>query len=599
MKLVPRGKRSRTSVRTLVAELFPHLSVGRRRQFGVVLSLMLIGAVGELVTIGAVFPFLAVISDPQGVMEQGSLKTLLVTVGVRTPSQLSIVAAMIFALAALLAAGARLLLVYVSQRFIFGVAQDLSVAIYERTLQQPYAYHIGQNSSETLAAINKAQLTTSQVLLPLMQATSATVIAVFILAGLLFIDPLVAIGSGLGFMATYLAIMRVTRTVMRANGEIIGRAQGERLQAAAEGLGGIRDVIIDRSQMVFVARFQETESRLRAAQAVNNFIAQAPRYLVEGVGIALIAGLTFMLTLREGGLAAALPVLGALALGAQRLVPLMQQAYYGWAATLTGGAMLADILEILRLPQSTQHSKTSEHLRLPFDRDLVLDNVGFSYTQAARPALNDIRLVVPKGARVGFAGRTGSGKSTLMDLVLGLLSPSNGRILVDGVELTDANRPAWQARIAHVPQSIYLSDASIAENIAFGVPVEQVNLERVKAAAAQAELSEVIEALPQRYDTPVGERGVRLSGGQRQRVGIARALYKRADVLVFDEATSALDTETEAAVMHAIEALGRDITIFIIAHRLSTLDDCDMIITLEGGRVNSMRSREEVQMASS
>ena len=192
---------------------------------------------------------------------------------------------------------------------------------------------------------------------------------------------------------------------------------------------------------------------------------------------------------------------------------------------------------------------------------------------------------MPKGARIGLAGRTGSGKSTLMDLVLGLLSPDRGCIFVDGFELTDANRSAWQARIAHVPQSIYLSDASVAENIAFGVPPNEIDRVRVAAAATQAELADVIEALPQGYETLVGERGVRLSGGQRQRVGIARALYKRADVLVFDEATSALDTETEAAVMQAIERLGRDLTIFIIAHRLSTLNGCDMVLTLEGGKI--------------
>ncbi|RST85200.1 ABC transporter ATP-binding protein [Aquibium carbonis] len=564
------------------------MSARRRRQFVLVLVLMLVGAVGELVSIGAVLPFLAVISDPEGAVRHAHVQGLLQALGLDTPARIAIAAALLFAIAALGAAAARLVLVYVSQRFVFGLARDLSVAIFSRTLHQPYSYHTGQNSSETLAAINKAQLVTGQILMPLMQAASASVIAVFILVGLLFIDPLVALGSGLGFSVIYLLVMRTTRAVMRANGEIIARSQGERLQAAGEGLGGIRDVLLDRSQAVFVARFEETEARLRAAQATNNFIAQAPRFVVEGLGLALIAALTLVLTLRDGGLVAALPVLGALALGAQRLVPLLQQAYSGWAATLTAGAMLGDILDILRLPDAPQFAAPRNGERLPFERDLVFSAVGFSYPQGGRPAVEGVDLVVPRGARVGLAGRTGSGKSTLMDLVLGLLSPDSGHIRVDGVDLTDANRSAWQARIAHVPQSIYLSDSTLAENIAFGVPAGQIDRARVAAAAAQAELAEVIEALPQGYDTPVGERGVRLSGGQRQRVGIARALYKRADVLVFDEATSALDTETESAVMGAIERLGRDLTIFIIAHRLSTLDGCDMVVTLEAGRVQSV-----------
>ena len=580
-------------MRMSLVDLFRRLSTRRRNQFGIVLCLMFVGAVGELVSIGAVLPFLAVISDPEGAVRQARVQDLLKALGVDTPAQVAVAAAILFAVAALAAAAARLLLVYVSQRFVFGLARDISVAIFSRTLHQPYSYHTGQNSSETLAAINKAQLVAGQILMPLTQAASASVIAVFILIGLLVIDPLIALGSGLGFAAVYLLVMRTTRAVMVGNGEIIARAQGERLQAANEGIGGIRDVLLDRSQAAFIARFEETEARLGAAQALNNFIAQAPRFVVEGIGLALIAVLTLILTLRDGGFIAALPVLGALALGAQRFVPLMQQAYSGWAATLTGGAMLADILDILRLSDAPQFSAPRNGERLPFEYDLVFRKVGFSYPQGSRPAVENIDLVIPKGARVGLAGRTGSGKSTLMDLVLGLLSPDRGRILVDGVELTDATRSAWQARIAHVPQSIYLSDASIAENIAFGVPTGEIDRTRVAAAAAQAELSDVIKALPQGYETLVGERGIRLSGGQRQRVGIARALYKRADVLVFDEATSALDTETEAAVMHSIERLGRDLTIFIIAHRLSTLDGCDMVLTLEAGRVQSVGTLDE------
>jgi ABC-type multidrug transport system fused ATPase/permease subunit len=190
--------------------------------------------------------------------------------------------------------------------------------------------------------------------------------------------------------------------------------------------------------------------------------------------------------------------------------------------------------------------------------------------------------------RVGFAGRTGSGKSTLMDIVLGLLHPDSGRILVDGVELTDENRSAWQAQIAHVPQVIYLADVNVAQNIAFGVPAGEIDMGRVRRCAEQAELADVIEALPQGYDTLVGERGIRLSGGQRQRIGIARALYKQASVLVFDEATSALENETEAAVMTAIDGLSKDLTILIIAHRLSTLENCDMIVQLQAGKFESV-----------
>jgi len=570
---------------TLLIELYGKLSIVRRRQLVLFICLMFLGAIAELVSIGAILPFLAVISNPERMLQQAQLHASLATFGITTSIQITILVAVLFASAVLFAASTRLFLVYIGQRFTFAISRDLSIAVFSRTLHQPYYYHISQNSNETLAAITKAQLVTERVLLPLVQAATASLLATAILIGLLFIDPVMALGSGFFFAAAYLIVMRMTRAVMVANGKIIAQTQEERLRAASEGIGGIRDVLLDGSQAVFVDRFAAIEARLGSAAALNNFIGQSPRFVVEGISLVIVAGLAVVLSLRDGGIAVALPLLGALALGAQRLLPLLQQAYYGWAGTLTGGSMLADILDILGLPETPKLSRSGEDAQLAFTRDLVFSKVGHSYGHGTRPALECIDLLIPKGARIGFVGRTGSGKSTLMDLVLGLLLPGEGSILVDGVELTDANRAAWQARVAHVPQSIYLSDASIAENIAFGVPPHAIDGPRVTAAAEQAELTDVIAALPSGYDTFVGERGVRLSGGQRQRVGIARALYKQADVLVFDEATSALDTETETAVMRAIEGLGRDLTIFIIAHRISTLGECDRIVTLDEGRV--------------
>lgn len=571
---------SRPSIFATLAEVFRHTSPRRRRQLGPVVALMLAGALAELISIGAILPFLTIIANPGAVLENSPLRGMLLSLGLDTPIELIAATAVAFALSAVLAGAVRLLLVWVSQRFVFGVAKELSVAVYSRTLHQPYAYHTARNSSETLAVINKAQVVSSQLLVPLLQAMTASVIALCILVGLVLIDPLVAVTSGLGFGAIYILVMWTTRKMMRRNGGVIAKAQSERLQAASEGLGGIRDVLLDRSQGVFVARFDEVETRFRNAQAESNFVGQAPRFIVEGLGAVLIAGLALVLSLREGGLVSAIPLLGALALGAQRLVPLMQNIYAGWAQYLSNGRMLDDIVDVLRLPDAAQYAAVPTGERLPFVRDIVLEQVSFSYPHASGPALDDISLVISRGARVGFIGKTGSGKSTLMDLILGLLPPSQGRILIDGVELTDVNRSAWQASIAHVPQAIYLADANVAENIAFGVPASQIDHARVVEAARRAELADVIAALPQGYDSIVGERGIRLSGGQRQRIGIARALYKQASVLVFDEATSALDAETEAAVMRAIDGLTRDLTILIIAHRLSTVSGCDEVVTL-------------------
>ena len=239
----------------------------------------------------------------------------------------------------------------------------------------------------------------------------------------------------------------------------------------------------------------------------------------------------------------------------------------------------------LDLPVDSSYEQAAEVKPIPFKRSISLTRISFQYTVDGPIVLHDVSLNIPAGARVGIIGKTGSGKSTLVDLVMGLLKPTSGMISIDGIALTQGNVRGWQAQIAHVPQSIYLADATITENIAFGVPKQQIDHERLRAAMHQAKLNELIGSLPEGYETIVGERGVRLSGGQRQRIGIARALYREARVLVFDEATSALDNETEAQVLEAIELLGRDLTILIIAHRLSTLTLCDMVVKLDLGHV--------------
>lgn len=318
---------------------------------------------------------------------------------------------------------------------------------------------------------------------------------------------------------------------------------------------------------------------MRNAQANTNFIGQCPRYLIEATGTALIAVIAYTLARREGGVGAALPILGALALGAQRMLPVIQQAYASWTSVQGSQGYLSDTLALLDQPLP-DYAELPPSPPLSFEREIAVKQLRFRYSNDAPMVLKDIDLAFAKGARVGFIGETGSGKSTLLDILMGLIEPSAGRLEVDGVLVTPSNNRAWQALLAHVPQVIFLADCSVAENIAFGLPKSQIDLARVRIAAQQAQIAEVIEGWPSQYETVVGERGVKLSGGQRQRIGIARALYKQAKVIVFDEATSALDAATEAAVMNSIESLGRDLTLLIVAHRLSTLAVCDTIVEL-------------------
>jgi ATP-binding cassette subfamily B protein len=307
----------------------------------------------------------------------------------------------------------------------------------------------------------------------------------------------------------------------------------------------------------------------------------------------LIAALAYALSRQTEGIATALPLLGALALGAQRMLPALQQIYYAWASIVGSHASLTDTLELLYQPLPEELLQPAP-APLIFQKDIRFDAVRFRYIDDGPWVLDGLNLTIPKGARVGFVGSTGSGKSTTLDLLMGLLMPVEGELLVDGQPISGKRLRAWQQTIAHVPQSIFLADSTLAENIAFGVQPDNIVLDRVQQAARQAQIAHFIESSPEGYQAYVGERGIRLSGGQRQRIGIARALYKQANVLVFDEATSSLDNATEHSVMDAIEGLNRDLTILLIAHRLTTVRRCDFIVELQHGRVVAQGTYEQL-----
>ena len=576
-------------------ELYAGLSPARRRQFYFVLALMILGAVAELATIGAVLPFLALLADPQRIDQIPSVAAAFDIVGAVTAPQRLLAATTLFVVLAIVAGGARLQLAWSSQKFIFDAGHDIAVDIQRRILFQPYTFHIGQNTSSLIAALDKVGVLVFYVLLQLMQAAIAVILSIFIVAALIWVDPFTALIAAAAFSLIYLLVSALTRRRLDRNSEIVGSSWDERVKIVQESLGGIRDVLIDNSQAVYLETFRRIDSRFSAAKANTAFIGAAPRFIIESLGMALIAILAFFMAVRQGGLAVALPILGALALGAQRLLPLLQQIYLSWSIAVGHNAVIAQVLALLRLPLDPNITAAKKVSPLPLQRQLRLEGVSFTYPNRRDPAIDDVSFDIPAGKRVALIGRTGSGKSTLADLLMGLLEPTSGQITVDGTALTLANRREWQRSIAHVPQAIFLADTSIARNIAMGVPTEEIDLARVRQAATRAQLDEFISGLADGYETFVGERGIRLSGGQRQRLGIARAIYKQAPVLVLDEATSALDDETEAAVMQALDQLGDEgRTIIMIAHRLSTIAVADRVVRLDNGHVVQIGSYEDV-----
>lgn len=573
------------SVAGLLARLWGDLPPPRRRQFILILALMVASAFAEVASLGALLPFLGLLASPDRVFNNPWVSRMAHAFGLARPDQLLLPLTVTFAVVALLAGAIRMLLLWVSTRFTFATGADLSIEVYRRTLYQPYHVHIGRNSSEVISGItNKVGGTVLGVLLPLMTLTSSAMLLVAIPLALIAIDPAVALAASAGFGASYAVITWLSRRRLYQNSQRIADEDTRVLRALQEGLGGIREVLLEGAQPVFCDIYRKADQQLRRAQGDNVFIAQSPRFAMEAIGMVLIAALAYGLT-RQGHMSiGALPVLGALALGAQRLLPALQQAFSAWAAIAGSKAHLAATIDLIEQPLPPGLLEPPGPL-LQFQRTIQFREVRFRYGSAGPWVLDGLTFTVSKGARVGLVGRTGSGKSTALDLLMGLLQPTEGEVLVDGESMAGRRVSSWQRIIAHVPQNIYLADTTIAQNVAFGILPDKIDMARVRAVAQCAQLAEFIESRPQGYQTVVGERGVRLSGGQRQRIGIARALYKRASVLVFDEATSALDDATEQAVMRAIDGLGSELTIILIAHRLTTVRHCDTIIELEHGRV--------------
>ena len=581
------------TLRDLLLRLWRHLSKRRQRQLGRLLVLMVASALSEVISLGAVLPFIGILTAPEKVFNNAFVKSVCDSFGITSAGELVLPLTIIFVCAALLAGATRLLMLWVSTRLSNAIGADLSIEIYKRTLYQPYKVHVARNSSEVINGISSKSWITVSVLQSLLSAVSSILLSVALVVTLISIDPLVILIATMVFGICYGAVTLMARRRLQVNSERIARESTQVVKALQEGLGGIRDVLLNGSQPVYCDIYQRADVPYRRANASNSFIAVSPRFVMEAIGMVLIGVLAYGISLQAGGISSALPMLGALALGTQRILPMLQLAYASWVGIAGYKDSLADTIKLLDQPLPFDGA-LPEPEPWDFKHTVSFESVRFRYLNDGPWVLDGVSFDIPKGARVGFVGSTGSGKTTLLDLLMGLLDPTEGEILVDGLPTTGDRRRSWQRAIAHVPQSIFLADISIAENIAFGVPRKAIDMDRVRQAAQQAQIAKFIESRRKGYNELVGERGVRLSGGQRQRIGIARALYKKASVLVCDEATSSLDNATELAVMESVESLNKDLTILIIAHRLTTVQRCDLIFELAHGKIVAKGSYEKL-----
>ena len=568
----------------LLKKLSAHISKKRKYQLLFLFILMVVSSFLEVVSIGSIMPFLSILSSPEKVFSSGYAQFIIKKIDIKTPNELIIPITLFFSFSVLISGLIKMLLLRVQLRVSFAIGSDFSINMYKRTLYQPYEVHLSRNSSEVITGISgKSKALINGTLMPILALISNLIMFFSVLLILFYINPIVTLITIGFFSLLYFLILKITKNKLNHYGYVISKQQVKVLKLLQEGIGGIRDIILDGTQELQSKEYKKTDAVLRKAQSGVQIISNSPRFIIETIGMLAITYFAYYLSIKNEGLGPSLPVLGAMALGAQRLLPTLQQIYSSVTLVRADRSTLTDALTFLEQPLPSNKFCINKDFK--FEKSIFFNNISFKYNLNSALILNEINIKISKGSRLGIIGSSGSGKSTFLDIFMGLLTPTQGNILIDDCPINLSNINSWQSMLAHVPQTIYLADTSIAENIAFGVDPSQIDFQKVKEAASKAQIANIIETWDKKYDTIVGERGARLSGGQKQRIGIARALYKDAKIIIFDEATSALDNETESELMESIYKLGAELTLIIVAHRHSTLKKCTQIIEIENGKI--------------
>ncbi|MDX1695689.1 MAG: ABC transporter ATP-binding protein [Ketobacteraceae bacterium] len=558
--------------------------------------MVIIMAVLETIGVASVMPFLAVLGDPQAIHNTPYLAATYNVFGFKSAEKFLIALGIGAFCIVLFSAAFRILTTYAINHYTHMRRHSIGERLLETYLRQPYTFFLNRHSGDMAKSIlSEVDQLIVNVIKPGFDAVAYTVVALTIITFLILNDPWLALGVGIVIGGSYVLIFSLVQKRLKRIGRERAEANSERFTAAGEALGGIKDIKLLGREQAYLTRFRPSSARFSKHQATNATLSEVPRYFIEAIGFGGIIGLALMLMARSENFGGVLPILGLYAFAGYKLLPAGQRIYGGMAKLRFGAAAVNDIYNDLHERSALAEIRNPPLGRLNVNESISLKNLYFSYQGASAPALKDINLQIPKGSAIGLVGGTGAGKTTLVDIILGLLRPTSGELQVDDSPVTNKNLRQWQSTLGYVPQDIFLVDASVSENIALGIPRDEVDLKQVETCGKMAQVHDfIVKELPDKYETKVGERGVRLSGGQRQRIGIARALYHNPDILVFDEATSALDNITEKAVMDAVNALSHEKTIIMIAHRLSTVEQCDRIFLLEHGEIKASGSYTEL-----
>lgn len=580
----------------VIKKVLALLTDSERRSAYLLLGMILVMALLDVVGIASIMPFMAVLANPEIIETNRYLRHVFDEFGfVSAESFLFFLGVVVF-ITLVLSIGFKAATNWAILQFAHMRNYSISSRLVAGYLRQPYEWFLNRNSSDLgKMALSEVQLVLQGALMPLMHFLAQSAVIIAILCLLLIVDPKLASIVGLGMGGLYGVTFLVFRRLLDRTGKERVAANANRFKAISEAFGGIKEVKLGAHETWALSQFEKPAKHFARTVVVSKLVGNMPRYALEIIAFGGVLLLILYLMRSMESLQQVLPIIALYVMAGYRLMPALQTAY-NQATTLrfSGDALdkLNDDLEALR---DDSRSVDSMPGSLPFDSGARLVGVTYAYPEAEKPSVTDLNIEIEAKSTIGVVGSTGSGKTTTIDILLGLLEPQTGYLTVDGTEIDSTNRALWQQKLGYVPQDIYLTDDSIAANIAFGVPESKVNRAQVEKVAEIANLRQfVIAELPDGFDTLVGERGVRLSGGQRQRIGIARALYHDPQVLIFDEATSALDTLTEQSVMEAISNLSDEITVILIAHRFATVRNCDVIYVLERGRVSGKGTYDQL-----
>lgn len=589
----------------LIKELFQLLSPSQRKRFYTLQILVIIMALAEIVGIASIAPFMALVGDVTMLERDNFLATLYQQTGLENPYDFVfwVGAGVLVALAS--AALISMYTIWKFSMFAAKVGTEIADRLYKHYMNQAWLFHASNSSAQlTKQVSSEAVRVTDSIIQPIMQMNARIVLVLFLSIAIFAYNPIVAISGLLMFAVAYFLLYRLVRKRLQQNGQTLSSVATQRFRLLNEGFGGIKDVLLLNRNQDFIDRFEQTGKDFAYARGNSNVLQQVPRYFMELLAFGAMIGLVlYLIVSHQGNLGAVLPILAVYALAGFKLLPAFQQIYSSISQIKGNIAAFEAIREDLQNSQkrtqqnakhSTQNHKDQNNPHVTLKQAIQINQVTFTYPGKTQPALNNLNMIIPANSVIGIVGPSGSGKSTAIDLLLGLIEPQQGKLSIDDMLITQQNKRAWQNIIGFVPQSIFLSEATIAENVAFGIPEKDINLDQVSKALSLAHLNELVQTLDQGINSKVGERGVQLSGGQRQRIGIARALYHEANVLVFDEATSALDGITEKMIMDAIHDFKGQKTIIMIAHRLKTVQKCDTIFMIDQGQVIAQGGYEEL-----